>query len=143
MRFVIPRSKHRHDDATDAQRGSSSQRRLHNSHRGEMGEDYSVLLFYHFTPLTDQAREVDWHRALCERLHLFGRLRVSPQGLNGTLSGSTAALGEYTRSVDARCPAEGQGIDFHWNGLPKQPFRYRGGWQGGSARSGSRSFWLR
>ena len=67
-----------------------------------MGEDYSVLLFYHFTPLTDQAREVDWHRALCERLHLCGRLRVSPQGLNGTLSGSTAALGEYTRSVDAR-----------------------------------------
>ena len=48
-----------------------------------------------------------------ERLHLCGRLRVSPQGLNGTLSGPTAALGEYTRSVDARCAVEGgQAIDW-------------------------------
>ena len=77
-----------------------------------MVEDYSILLFYHFTPLADHAREVCWHRALCERLHLCGRLRVSPQGLNGTLSGATAALGEYTRSVDARCPVEGQAIDW-------------------------------
>ena len=84
-----------------------------------MGEDYSVLLFYHFTPLSDQAREVCWHRALCERLRLCGRLRVSPQGLNGTLSGSAAALGEYTCSVDARCPAEGQGID--WKFGPCEP----------------------
>ena len=77
-----------------------------------MVEDCSILLFYHFTPLADHAREVCWHRALCERLHLCGRLRVSPQGLNGTLSGATAALGEYTRSVDARCPVEGQAIDW-------------------------------
>ena len=77
-----------------------------------MVEDCSILLFYHFTPLADHAREVCWHRALCERLHLCGRLRVSPQGLNGTLSGATAALGEYTRSVDARSPVEGQTIDW-------------------------------
>ena len=32
-----------------------------------MVEDYSILLFYHFTPLADHAREVCWHRALCER----------------------------------------------------------------------------
>ena len=28
-------------------------------------EDCSVLLFYHFAPLADHAREVCWHRALC------------------------------------------------------------------------------
>ena len=57
---------------------------------------------YHFEPLEAHTLECEWHRALCERLRLRGRLRVSPQGLNGTLSGDGPALHEYAEAVTAR-----------------------------------------
>ena len=62
----------------------------------------TVLLYYHIEPLEAHTLECEWHRALCERLRLHGRLRVSPQGLNGTLSGDGPALHEYAEAVTAR-----------------------------------------
>ena len=64
----------------------------------------AILLFYHYTPLTPTA-ESDWHRSVCERLSLCGRLRVSPEGLNGTLSGSLSALQGYVAACVAHVPS--------------------------------------
>ena len=74
----------------------------------------TILLYYHYAdrPL-DAAAECSWHTTLIERLALGGRLRVATQGLNGVLSGSMAALEEYTRHVGARL--EGARIDWKFS----------------------------
>ena len=75
--------------------------------------DQGVLLFYHLTPLDDPSCEEQWQRAQCECLNLTGRLRIAPQGLNGTLSGSRSTLEEYTRAVCNRFShAGGHQIDW-------------------------------
>ena len=51
-----------------------------------VANDPHVLLFYFFFDERIAAEahrvEVEWHRALCARLSIFGRLRVAPVGLN-------------------------------------------------------------
>lgn len=64
-------------------------------------DDGVVLLFYHYTTLTMPALVVQWLRDLCSGLDLVGKLRVSSEGLNGTLSGTepstTAFIAEVLR----------------------------------------------
>ncbi|KAL1511393.1 hypothetical protein AB1Y20_006194 [Prymnesium parvum] len=69
-----------------------------------MSSEYAILLFYHYHP-TDAPPEAEWHRAACARLALCGRLRVAPQGLNGTLSGRRAQLLEYAAAYTRRAPS--------------------------------------
>ena len=58
-----------------------------------------ILLFYHFELIAETPTECEWQRAAASRLGLQGRLRVAPSGLNGVLSGPTAALESYTAEV--------------------------------------------
>ena len=74
-------------------------------------DDLAVLLYYHFTPIADCALECERHRSLCEWLQLQGRLRIAPQGLNGTLSGTRVALGAYERTMSA----QHSGIDWKYS----------------------------
>jgi UPF0176 protein len=59
--------------------------------------DFRVLLYYRYFRLEDPAAYLQVHRALCERLGLFGRILIGPEGLNGTVSGPVTATDRYLR----------------------------------------------
>lgn len=52
---------------------------------------YHVLLYYQYVTLTEsELNDVEERQWMwCKQYNLLGRIRVSPEGLNGTLSGST------------------------------------------------------
>lgn len=49
--------------------------------------EYHVLLYYHYTPILDPSAFKDEHLALCKSLNLLGRIYITREGINGTLSG--------------------------------------------------------
>jgi UPF0176 protein len=53
---------------------------------------YTVAAFYQFTPLADPAACRDLFRQAFEPLGICGTLLVAPEGINGTLAGSTAGI---------------------------------------------------
>ena len=81
--------------------------------------EYRVLLFYHFKPLED-VREV-WldHKRFCAKFDFRGRIILSQEGINGTISGKTADIEEYMDYV-SRTIAEG--IDFKIDEVPGHTF---------------------
>ena len=64
-------------------------------------KEYKTLLFYHYVDIADVKARVESQYALCERLSLKGRLRVSPEGLNVTLDGKPDDVDEYCQEVSA------------------------------------------
>lgn len=52
-----------------------------------MDKEYQVLLYYHYVSLEDPETFKDIHKALCQSLNLKGRIIVSHEGINGTVSG--------------------------------------------------------
>ncbi|KAM9357045.1 thiosulfate sulfurtransferase/rhodanese-like domain-containing protein 2 [Symphorus nematophorus] len=59
-----------------------------------------VLLYYHYCQVEDPHVICAWQRALCEKLHLTGKIRVAPEGINGTVGGTNMATDIY---IDAMC----------------------------------------
>jgi UPF0176 protein len=57
-----------------------------------------IILFYKFTPIGDTETMRLWQRALCEKLHLQGRILISEHGINGTLGGELADLKTYVKT---------------------------------------------
>lgn len=57
----------------------------------------TTLLYYHYTPIAIECIDeiISRHRLLCESLHLHGRVRISEEGYNGTLDGTTDAINQY------------------------------------------------
>ena len=49
--------------------------------------EFQVLLYYIYSPIenTDEYREI--HHQFCVENNLLGRIIISPEGLNGTVSG--------------------------------------------------------
>ena len=77
----------------------------------EETEAHAILLYYAYIEL-DATTEHAWHDSLARSLGLGGRLRISSQGLNGTLSGRETLLKEYSRAVTARHGEHGARIDW-------------------------------
>ena len=63
----------------------------------------SVVLFYRYCAVgADGVTALHaWQSAFCAKLGLLGRVLVSAQGVNGTLSGSAAAIAEFERAMEA------------------------------------------
>ncbi|XP_077387378.1 thiosulfate sulfurtransferase/rhodanese-like domain-containing protein 2 isoform X2 [Festucalex cinctus] len=59
-----------------------------------------VLLYYRYCSVTEPHIVCAWQRALCQRLHLTGKVRVATEGINGTVGGTHIATELY---VDAMC----------------------------------------
>ncbi|XP_073343056.1 thiosulfate sulfurtransferase/rhodanese-like domain-containing protein 2 [Pagrus major] len=59
-----------------------------------------VLLYYHYCQLEDPHVICAWQKALCEKLHLTGKVRVATEGINGTVGGTDMATDHY---IDAMC----------------------------------------
>lgn len=80
-------------------------------------QEYQVVLFYKYHPLSNDRATVDLYRSaleeLCRSLELQGRILVGcnehqSEGINGTLSGATTNVKAF---VDAMCNFEQQTID--------------------------------
>uniref|UniRef100_A0A8B9I3F5 Thiosulfate sulfurtransferase/rhodanese-like domain-containing protein 2 n=1 Tax=Anser brachyrhynchus TaxID=132585 RepID=A0A8B9I3F5_9AVES len=54
-----------------------------------------VLLYYCYCEVRDPEKLCAWQKALCEHLHLTGKVRVASEGINGTVGGSKAATSLY------------------------------------------------
>lgn len=48
---------------------------------------YNILLYYHYTSIEDPNSFKEEHRALCQSLNLLGRIYITQEGINGTVSG--------------------------------------------------------
>ncbi|XP_019739674.1 LOW QUALITY PROTEIN: thiosulfate sulfurtransferase/rhodanese-like domain-containing protein 2 [Hippocampus comes] len=59
-----------------------------------------VLLYYRYCHVEEPHIVCAWQRALCQRLHLTGKVRVATEGINGTVGGTCVATEVY---VDAMC----------------------------------------
>jgi len=71
------------------------------------------LLYYQYVEISNPQEICDWQIQICEVLNLKGRIRVSPEGLNGTLSGEDGNIEEYVKAVDARSELLSSG-PIHW-----------------------------
>lgn len=63
--------------------------------------DFPVILFYKYTTLENPERFAAEQRALCQSLHLKGRVLIAEEGLNGTLAGPKAAIETYMAALHA------------------------------------------
>jgi predicted sulfurtransferase len=65
-------------------------------------DEWRIALYYCYIPLQENvSHHVDFHQSLCFELHLLGRIRVSPEGINGVLSGTFLQLQEYEKRMVA------------------------------------------
>ncbi|XP_054666792.1 thiosulfate sulfurtransferase/rhodanese-like domain-containing protein 2 isoform X2 [Grus americana] len=54
-----------------------------------------VLLYYCYCEVKDPEKLCAWQKALCQHLHLTGKVRVASEGINGTVGGSKVAANLY------------------------------------------------
>ncbi|XP_017285233.1 thiosulfate sulfurtransferase/rhodanese-like domain-containing protein 2 [Kryptolebias marmoratus] len=54
-----------------------------------------VLLFYRYCQVDGPQNICAWQKALCEKLHLTGKVRVGAEGINGTVGGTGVATDLY------------------------------------------------
>ncbi|XP_077433800.1 thiosulfate sulfurtransferase/rhodanese-like domain-containing protein 2 [Vanacampus margaritifer] len=59
-----------------------------------------VLLYYRYCSVEEPHVVCAWQRALCQRLHLTGKVRVATEGINGTVGGTHVAIELY---MDTMC----------------------------------------
>jgi UPF0176 protein len=64
-------------------------------------KDYSILLYYHYTPIEDPEAFREEHHLLCLNLNLLGRIIVAAEGLNGTVCGRREDCEQYMAAVKA------------------------------------------
>ncbi|XP_019372716.1 PREDICTED: thiosulfate sulfurtransferase/rhodanese-like domain-containing protein 2 isoform X1 [Gavialis gangeticus] len=62
----------------------------------DMGE---VLLYYCYCEVKDPERLCVWQKALCQHLHITGKVRIASEGINGTVGGSKVATCLYIEAV--------------------------------------------
>ena len=62
---------------------------------------YLILKYYHYTPIEDPPAFRLEHHRYCIKHHLRGRIKVAPEGINGTLAGLTVDCEQYMRDLKA------------------------------------------
>ena len=63
--------------------------------------DYRVLLYYKYTTIDDPDTFATEHLAFCKEHNLKGRILVSTEGINGTLSGTKEDTDQYIEHMHA------------------------------------------
>ncbi|CAN9493203.1 unnamed protein product [Ophioblennius macclurei] len=58
-----------------------------------------VLLYYHYCQVDHPGVICAWQKALCEKLHLSGKIRVATEGINGTVGGTNVATDVYIEAM--------------------------------------------
>jgi UPF0176 protein len=81
-------------------------------HLMNRGMSYTIAAFYRFTPLADaMACHEAYSRALAP-LDLCGTLLVAPEGINGTIAGSSGAIGRMLTFLHAQTGLLRQDVKF-------------------------------
>src|SRR5690625_2244915 len=62
-------------------------------------EKYHVLLYYQFVPIEDHEQFAVDHLNFCKNLGLKGRILVSHNGINGTVSGTVEQTNLYMEKM--------------------------------------------
>lgn len=62
---------------------------------------YQTLLYYCYSPIENAEQFAADHLKFCKSLNLVGRIIVADEGLNGTVSGTTASCGAYMDALHA------------------------------------------
>jgi len=62
-------------------------------------KDYTILLYYCYTHIENPEEFREQHHYFCLSLHLFGRIVIAQEGLNGTVSGLRADCEAYMQAV--------------------------------------------
>uniref|UniRef100_A0A8B9J1P5 Thiosulfate sulfurtransferase/rhodanese-like domain-containing protein 2 n=1 Tax=Amazona collaria TaxID=241587 RepID=A0A8B9J1P5_9PSIT len=68
----------------------------HDDLTSKVGE---VLLYYCYCEVKDPEELCAWQKALCQHLHLTGKVRVASEGINGTVGGSKVATNLYIEAM--------------------------------------------
>ena len=55
----------------------------------------TILLYYHYVDIDCLEDSIKMQEDWCVELELFGRIRVSPEGLNGTIDGCKSNILTY------------------------------------------------
>lgn len=63
--------------------------------------NYQVLLYYKYMTIDDPEQFAQDHLAFCKAHHLKGRILVSTEGINGTLSGTKEETEQYMAHMHA------------------------------------------
>ncbi|XP_071776345.2 thiosulfate sulfurtransferase/rhodanese-like domain-containing protein 2 [Centroberyx gerrardi] len=58
-----------------------------------------VLLYYRYCQVEKPHVICAWQKALCEKLHLTGKVRVATEGVNGTVGGTKVATDLYIKAM--------------------------------------------
>lgn len=94
---VMPTSETEDDDNVSADGDQVGKDSYNNNH-----DEWRIALYYCYIPLQESVpQHVAFHQSLCFELHLLGRIRVSPEGINGVLSGTYLQLQEYEKQMVA------------------------------------------
>ncbi|XP_053558677.1 thiosulfate sulfurtransferase/rhodanese-like domain-containing protein 2 [Bombina bombina] len=62
-------------------------------------EPGEVLLYYCYCDVKDSQWICNWQRALCQLLHLTGKIRIATEGINGTVGGSKVSTKLYINTM--------------------------------------------
>ena len=77
-----------------------------------MEKKYEIIIYYKYTKVADPAGFVKWHKDVCTKLGLLGRVLIAEEGINGTLEGTPENLAEYERLMHAQDGTQGTFGDF-------------------------------
>ena len=64
-----------------------------------MEKQYRVLLYYQYVPIEDPETFTAEHLAFCKELGLLGRILISSEGINGTVSGTIEQTDKYMQAL--------------------------------------------
>lgn len=86
-----------------------------------MEQAYTILLYYHYTPIQDVITFSKEHQDFCIKHQLLGRIIIAQEGINGTLSGLKENCEKYIQLLkkDKRFAS----IDFKITPSEKHAFR--------------------
>jgi UPF0176 protein len=80
---------------------------------GLMNSDrLTFLLYYHYVDIPDPCSLQAWNQQVCLQLSLKGRIRISSEGLNGTLSGEFDDIHRYIQEISLREDLQPHKIDW-------------------------------
>ena len=60
----------------------------------------TILLYYKYVDIKDTQAIANWQRALCESLHLTGRIIIAHEGINGTVGGTDENTQKYVDAMN-------------------------------------------
>jgi UPF0176 protein len=81
---------------------------------------YDIILFYKYVSIENPDAEMERQVELCSNLGLTGRVLVSAEGINGTLSSAVGRLSDYMSSNES--VEYLQGIQYKESVGPIEPF---------------------